>query len=68
FDNAQRLQNLGVARWLRKHQPASALAQALSGLLADPRAAQACAEWRERLRPAPDALARAADAVQSLAD
>lgn len=68
FDNAQRLQDLGVARWMRRHQHAPALARALSGLLADPRTAQACAQWRQQLLAAPDALAQAADAVQALAD
>lgn len=68
FDNAQRLQDLGVARWVRKHQRTPVVARALAELLAAPQVAQACAAWRARLLAAPDALAQAADAVQSLSD
>lgn len=69
FDNAQRLQQLGVARWHRGGSPVPPLATSLQHLLTDPATAQACARWQRQMQQDArvDALGAAASAVQALA-
>jgi UDP:flavonoid glycosyltransferase YjiC (YdhE family) len=63
FDNAARLEHLGVGGWIPKARFTGArVAEALGRLVNDPEVARACAGVAERLR-ARNGLARAADAI-----
>jgi rhamnosyltransferase subunit B len=77
FDNADRLQRLGVARWRRNGSAWQRWVEPLQSLLSDPAVARACAQAQQRLQARtgpearsivrPDALDDAADQVQRLA-
>lgn len=65
FDNAMRLEQLGVARRMRQDTALRDMAEALRDLLADQQVAQACLQWPSRVTPeaAQRASAELADAL-----
>lgn len=66
FDNANRLQRLGIARMLSRQVSARQLARTIDGLLGSVKVAARCLEWQARIDP-DKGLQRAADRIESLA-
>ena len=65
FDNANRLQRLGIGRMLSKDTSPAHLARTIDAMLRSRRVARRCRYWQTRIDPN-EGLQRAATAIESL--